>query len=60
MLFERAELLEKKGKRILKSLSWAIDAYCNGELSDEEFDALFKILDEDYAEVREGLKQVTK
>ena len=60
MLFERAELLEKKGKRILKSLNWAIDAYCNRELSDEEFDALFKILYEDYAEVREGLKQVTK
>ena len=60
MLFERAELLEKKGKRILKSLNWAIDAYCNRELSDEEFDALFKILDEDYAEVREGLKQVAK
>ena len=43
MLFERAELLEKKGKRILKSLNWAIDAYCNRELSDEEFDALFKM-----------------
>ena len=60
MLFERAELLEKKGKRILKSLNWAIDAYCNRELSEEEFDALFKILYEDYAEVREGLKQVAK
>ena len=60
MLFERAELLEKKGKRILKSLNWAIDAYCNRELSDEEFDALFKILYEDFTKVREGLKQVTK
>ena len=57
---ERVESLEEKGKRILKSLSWAIDAYCKRELSDEEFDALFKILDEDYAEVREGLKQVTE
>ena len=60
MLFERAELLEKKGKRILKSLSWAIDAYCNRELSDEEFDALFKILYEDFTKVREELNQYTE
>ena len=60
MLFERAELLEKKGKRILKSLSWAIDAYCNRELSDEEFNALLKILVDDFTKVREELNQYTE
>ena len=57
---ERVELLKKKSNRILKTLSWAIDAYCNRELSDEEFDELFKILDKDYAEVREGLNLYKK
>ena len=60
MLFERAELLEKKGKRILKSLNWAINAYCKKELSDEEFNALLKILDDDFTKVREELNQYTE
>ena len=57
MSFERMQLLKKKSNRILKTLSWTIDAYCKRELSDEEFDALFKILDENHTEVREELNQ---
>ena len=57
MSFERMQLLKKKSNRILKTLSWTIDAYCKRELSDEEFDALFKILDENHTEVREELNR---
>ena len=60
MLFERVDLLKMKRERILKSLNWAIIAYYKKELSYEEFNALLKILDEDFAKVREELNQNTE
>ena len=57
MSFERVDLLKMKRERILKSLNWAISAYYNKELSDEEFKALLKILYEDSTKIREQLNQ---
>ena len=55
MLFAREDSLKMKGERVLKALSWTIDAYCRRELSDEEFDELWKILDNEFADVRAEL-----
>ena len=60
MSFERVDLIKMKGERILKSLNWAIDAYCRRELSDEEFDELWKILDNEFADVRDELYKCEK
>ena len=57
MSFERVDLLNKEGERILRSLNWAVSAYYNKELTEEEFKALLKILYEDSAKVREELNQ---
>ena len=60
MSFEKVDLLKMKRERILKSLNWAINAYYKKELSDEEFNALLKILDDDFTKVREELNQYTE
>ena len=55
MSLERVNLLKMKGERVLKALNWTIDAYCRRELSDEEFDEIWGILDNEFAEVRDVL-----